>query len=211
MALRLLLRSPLRPGALPSRVAGAPPLLRGPARPRCTAASPPASPPPLLQMPPMSTRKARIQQGGLISLSASFVRQKARETVAPAPGSFRVQTYTVPLGLPAEFALTKVFGFGRARSKALAREVGVHGSYPLSRMRESQRSYIRRALNAACIAYDTPEKAAGAALAKEIGLNIQRLKDIRCYRGIRHELRLPVRGQRSKTNAKTRKRMGRLN
>ena len=75
-------------------------------------------------------------------------------------------------------------------------------------MRESQRAYIRRELNAACIAYDDPKNAAGAALRKEIGLNIQRLKDIRCYRGIRHELKLPCRGQRTKTNARTRKRMG---
>ena len=78
-------------------------------------------------------------------------------------------------------------------------------------MRESQRAYIRRELNAACINYDNPEKAAGAALKKEISLNIQRLKDIKCYRGVRHELRLPLRGQRTKTNAKTRKRMPPLN
>ena len=50
-----------------------------------------------------------------------------------------------------------------------------------------------------------------AALKKEIGLNIQRLKDIRCYRGLRHEGRYPCRGQRTKTNAQTRRRMGRLN
>ena len=48
----------------------------------------------------------------------------------------------------------------------------------------------------ACVAYDDPSNAAGAALKKEIGLNIQRLKDIRSYRGIRHELRYPCRGQR---------------
>ena len=100
---------------------------------------------------------------------------------------------------------------GRARSKKLAAAVGVHGHYPLSRMRESQRAHIRRALNGACISYDDPDKAAGAALQKEVGLNIQRLKEIRCYRGIRHELRLPSRGQRTKTNAQTRRRMGRLN
>ena len=93
----------------------------------------------------------------------------------------------------------------------LAAEVGVYGHFKLSRMRESQRSYIRRALGAAVIAYDDPSKAAGAALRKEVGLNIQRLKDIRCYRGIRHELRLPSRGQRTRTNAMTRRRSGPLN
>ena len=154
----------------------------------CNAAAP--SPPPLLALPKFSDRKARIMQHGLIGLSASFVRQKAKETkeaAAAVDKAFRVQnTYTVPLDRPAEFACSRVFGFGRARSKALARSVGVHGHYPLTRMRESQRAYIRRELNAACINYDNPEKAAGAALKKEISLNIQRLKDIKCYRGVRH-------------------------
>mmetsp|Transcript_10690 Transcript_10690/g.24555 ORF Transcript_10690/g.24555 Transcript_10690/m.24555 type:complete len:193 (-) Transcript_10690:468-1046(-) len=168
---------------------------------------------PLLELPSMSNRKARIREHGLIALSATYAQQHAQEGKgASSRGkSFRVQTYTVPLDKPAEFSLKQVYGFGRARSKAVAAAVGVFGHYPLSRMRESQRAYIRRALNAACTAFDDPANAAGAALQKEVGLNIQRLKDIQCYRGIRHELRLPSRGQRTKTNAKTRRRMGRLN
>ncbi|KAL3932747.1 MAG: hypothetical protein SGPRY_000576 [Prymnesium sp.] len=152
----------------------------------------------------------RIQKTGLISILPSYVQQKAKERTPPDK-SFRVQTYTVPYDRPAEFGVSNVYGFGRSRSKALARSVGVHGHYPLSRMRESQRAHIRRSLNAACIAYEGDQQPAGAALMKEVGLNIQRLIDIRSYRGIRHELRLPSRGQRTKTNAKTRKRMGKLN
>lgn len=53
------------------------------------------------------------------------------------------------------------------------------------------------------------DEAAGSALQKEISLNIKRLKDIRCYRGIRHDLLLPVRGQRTKTNSKSCRRMKR--
>ena len=96
--------------------------------------------------------------------------------------SFRVQNYNVTLKKPAEFALTAVYGYGRSRSKQLAASVGIFGHYPLYRMRESQREYIRRELNAACIAYDSPGQSAGAALQKEVGLNIQRLKEIGCYR-----------------------------
>lgn len=178
------------------------------------AASSSAPPPTLLQLPAFSSRKERIRTHGLIAMGADFTRQQLRQSKGEVGGldeSFRVQTYTVPLNKPAEFAVPRVYGYGRSRSKWLAAEVGVFGHCKLSRMRESQRAYIRRALGASCIAYDDPEKAAGAALRKEVGLNIQRLKDIRCYRGIRHELRLPSRGQRTRTNAMTRKRMGALN
>lgn len=174
----------------------------------CSAAAPPA--PALFAMPALSHRRESIRKEGLIALTAEFVRKEQQQQAGEVAGrdtSFRVQTYTVPIERPAEFALTQVFGFGRTRSKRLAAEVGVFGHYRLSRMRESQRAYIRRALNAACIAYDDARGAAGAALKKEIVLNIQRLKDIRCYRGIRHELRLPCHGQRTRTNARTRKRM----
>ena len=147
-------------------------------------------------------------------MNADYTKQQLKQSKGEVGGlddSFRVQTYTVPLNKPAEFAVKAVYGFGRSRSKWLAAEVGVFGHMKLSRMRESQRSYIRRALAAACIAYDDPKQAAGAALRKEVGLNIQRLKDIRCYRGIRHEMRLPSRGQRTRTNSRTRRKMGPLN
>ncbi len=187
-------------------------------RPRalCDSAASQAPPPPqLYQMPPLSPRRERIRQVGLIGLSADFVRQQHQIGTGSASvpsSSFRVQNFTVGLNKPAEFAISgSVYGFGRSRSKWLAAEVGVFGHTKLARMRESQRAYIRRALSAACVAYDNPADAAGAALQKEVGLNIQRLKDIRCYRGIRHQLRLPSRGQRTKTNARTRRRMGPLN
>lgn len=174
----------------------------------------PSGAPPLLELPPTSPRRERIRKDGLISLTAEFTEQRLQQQQGNArepDSSFRVQTYTVPLGRPAEFAISAVYGYGRTRSKWLAAETGVFGHYPLSRMRESQREHIRRTVGASCIAYDDAGAAAGAALRKEVGLNIQRLKDIRCYRGRRHELRLPSRGQRTKTNAKTRKRMGPLN
>jgi small subunit ribosomal protein S13 len=179
------------------------------ARPLCSASSP-TTPQTLYQLPATSSRRQRIREHGLIAMSADFtkLRHKQQKGEAGRPEeSFRVQTYTVPLQKPAEFAIPAVYGYGRSRSKWLAAEVGVFGHYKLSRMRESQRSYIRRALSAACISYDDPEKAAGAALRKEIGYNIQRLIDIRCYRGLRHEARLPCRGQRTRTNSRTRRRM----
>jgi small subunit ribosomal protein S13 len=173
--------------------------LRAPLRSLCAEASSSAAPPVvLMQPPPISTRRERIKEHGLIALTLEHTKQQVRAKQGEAgttDTSFRVQTFTVPLGRPAEFAISNVYGFGRARSKWLAAEVGVFGHYKLSKMRESQRAYLRRALNAACNAYDDPRNAAGAALKKEIGHNIQRLKDIRCYRGIRHELRYPCRGQ----------------
>ena len=158
----------------------------------------------LMELPARSRRKERLREHGLLGLTSAFIQQQdktaARET------SFRIQNYSVSFAKPAEFALTSVFGFGRSRSKRLAAAVGIHGDYPLARMRESQRSHIRRTLNAACISYDDPSNAAGAALQKEVALNLRRLREIGCYRGIRHERRLPSRGQRTKTNANTRKR-----
>ena len=179
-----------------------------------TAGGTPPAPAVLFQLPALSPRKGRIQRDGLIALTTEFTQQKLKQQQGVVGGreeSFRVQTYTVPLNRPAEFAVPQVYGFGRTRSKWLAAEVGVFGNCKLSRMRESQRSHIRRAISAACMSYDDADQAAGAALRKEVGLNIQRLKDIRCYRGIRHELRLPSRGQRTRTNARTRRRMGPLN
>lgn len=167
-----------------------------------------SQPPPLLELPAVSARKERIKQHGLLGLTAPFVEQlkedKGRRRQAP---SFRVQQYAVDTGRPTEFALTSVYGYGRVRAKRLQAEVGLHGHYPLSRMRESQREYIRRTVNDACVAYDEPERAAGAALRKDTAENIQRLIDIGSYRGFRHSNRLPCRGQRTKTNAKTRRKM----
>ena len=167
-----------------------------------------SQPPPLLELPAVSARKERIKQHGLLGLTAPFVEQlkedKGRRRQAP---SFRVQQYAVDTGRPTEFALTSVYGYGRVRAKRLQAEVGLHGHYPLSRMRESQREYIRRTVNDSCVAYDEPERAAGAALRKDTAENIQRLIDIGSYRGFRHSNRLPCRGQRTKTNAKTRRKM----
>ena len=116
-------------------------------------------PPTLFQLPAFSSRRERIRQHGLISMNADYTKQQLKQSKGEVGGlddSFRVQTYTVPLNKPAEFAVKAVYGFGRSRSKWLAAEVGVFGHMKLSRMRESQRSYIRRALAAACIAYDDP-------------------------------------------------------
>ena len=200
------------------------------ARGLCATQPPAAARAPLYQLPPLSNRKERMQKHGLVSLGAEFVRLEQQGSKAQRDKSFRVQSYNVPLQKPAEFALTAVYGFGRNRGKVLAAKSGIFGHFRLSCMRESQREYIRRELNAACIAYDAPEPGlnAGAALQKEVLLNIQqrrivtrghrhawepaaqaisltptcaplatrrRLKDIRSYRGSRHERRLPSRGK----------------
>ena len=175
--------------------------ISSPLRRLCTGAAKSAPVAPtvtLLQPPPVSPRRDAIKKHGLIAMTTEHVEQQLREQsgqTGTIDNSFRVQTYTVPLHRSAEFGLSNVYGFGRSRSKWLAAEVGVFGQYKLSKMRESQRAYIRRILNGACIAYDDPKNAAGAALKKEITLNIQRLKEINCYRGSRHNMSLPCRGQ----------------
>ena len=169
------------------------------------------APSPLFEMPALSSRRERLQKQGLVALTPAFTRQQAASKRALTENSMIIQNYTVRLDRPAEFALTAVYGYGRIRSKRLAANLGIFGNYKLSRMRESQRSDIKRIVNGNCISFEDPTFAAGAALMKEVSLNIQRLKDINCYRGTRHKLRLPSRGQRTKTNARTRRRVNPLN
>ena len=176
--LRLALRSPPRFPRTAGKFLDAQCSLVNALRMRCTTQPSTPEVPVLHQLPLISPRKQRIQQHGLIAMSADFTKQKLKQQQGDmgAPDeAFRVQTYTVQLARPAEFAVKAVYGFGRSRSKWLAAEVGVFGHCKLSRMRESQRAYIRRALNAACIAYNDRDKSAGAALRKEIGLDIQRV------------------------------------
>ena len=161
----------------------------------------------LTATPKLASTRENILKYGLSALTSQNINIHKKNNINT---SVRIQSYDVSMKRPAEFALTSVFGFGRQKAKSLAAQVGVFGHCPLYKMRESQRAHIRKVVQASCVSYGDPDNAAGAALIKEIEHNIQRLKEIGCYRGIRHRLRLPVRGQRTKTNAKTRKRPGRL-
>ncbi len=109
----------------------------------------------------------------------------------------RIAGVDLPREKRIEIGLTYIFGIGRTRSKQI---IGVTGINPDTRVRELTDEEITKLR-------DTIEKSYSVEgdLRRETALNIKRLIEIRCYRGMRHRMGLPVRGQRSKTNARTRK------
>jgi small subunit ribosomal protein S13 len=96
-----------------------------------------------------------------------------------------------------EVGLTYIFGIGRARSREILDNLGIGYDTKVSEWTEDEVIQIRKLLEA-------QYKLEGA-LRAEINGNIKRLMDVGCYRGLRHRKGLPLRGQRTKTNARTRK------
>ncbi|NLW02927.1 MAG: 30S ribosomal protein S13 [Clostridiaceae bacterium] len=109
----------------------------------------------------------------------------------------RIAGVDLPREKRVEIGLTYIFGIGRSRSQEILRKTGVN---PDTRVRDLTDDEINRLR-------ETIEKeySVEGDLRREVALNIKRLVEIRCYRGIRHRMGLPVRGQRTKTNARTRK------
>jgi small subunit ribosomal protein S13 len=96
-----------------------------------------------------------------------------------------------------EVGLTYIFGIGRSRSKEILEKVGLDNDTKVGDWTDDQVIQIRKLLEA--------EFKVEGALRAEVNGNIKRLMDIGCYRGLRHRKGLPLRGQRTKTNARTRK------
>jgi len=96
-----------------------------------------------------------------------------------------------------EIALTSIYGIGRTMAQQILQESGVAGSTKSDDLTDSELTRIRAVIDNTC-------KVEGD-LRREISTNIKRLMDIGCYRGLRHRKSLPVRGQRTHTNARTRK------
>ena len=109
----------------------------------------------------------------------------------------RIAGVDLPRTKRVEIGLTYVFGIGRHRSNLILREAGVSPDVRVKDLSEEDVRKISRVI----------EEAGGVEgdLRKEISMNIKRLMDIGCYRGVRHRRGLPVRGQRTRTNARTRK------
>ena len=109
----------------------------------------------------------------------------------------RIAGVDLPREKRVEIGLTYIFGIGRTRSNEILAKTGVS---PDTRVRDLTDDEIAKLR-------DTIEKGytVEGDLRREIALNIKRLVEIRCYRGVRHRIGLPVRGQRTKTNARTRK------
>ena len=108
----------------------------------------------------------------------------------------RIAGINVPNHQHAEIALTAIFGIGRARAQAILAAAGVQGQRKIKDLNDSELERIRE--NVAKFAVEGD-------LRREVSMSIKRLMDLGCYRGVRHRKGLPVRGQRTRTNARTRK------
>ncbi|MGH1426320.1 MAG: 30S ribosomal protein S13 [Arenicella sp.] len=104
------------------------------------------------------------------------------------------------INLPAHkhiwIALTSIYGIGRTRSLQICKDAGIEISTKVNQLTEEQAEKLREKVAAFEVEGD---------LRREVSMNIKRLMDLGCYRGLRHRRGLPVRGQRTKTNARTRK------
>ncbi|MCX7760930.1 MAG: 30S ribosomal protein S13 [Hydrogenothermaceae bacterium] len=96
-----------------------------------------------------------------------------------------------------EIALTYIYGIGKTRAKEILEKTGISGLKRVGELTPDELNTIRKFI-------EQNYKVEGD-LRREVAVSIKKLVDMGCYRGIRHRLGLPVRGQRTKTNAKTRK------
>ncbi len=109
----------------------------------------------------------------------------------------RIAGVDLPARKRAEIGLTYIYGIGRSRSRSLLYRAGVNFDKKVGELTEDEVNRIRQILEA--------EGAVEGDLRKEISMNIKRLIEMGAYRGVRHRRGLPVRGQRTHTNARTRK------
>lgn len=108
----------------------------------------------------------------------------------------RIAGVNIPLNKHIVIGLTSIYGVGLTTSKSILEKTGIDPTTKVRELTEDQLEAIRQELSNYKIEGD---------LRREISMNIKRLMDMGCYRGIRHRRSLPVRGQRTKTNARTRK------
>ena len=109
----------------------------------------------------------------------------------------RIAGVDLPLNKRVEIGLTYIFGIGRSRSNKILEQAEVNKDTRVKDLSEDEVRKIRQVI--------TDEGKVEGDLRKDVGLDIKRLMEINCYRGIRHRRGLPVHGQRTRTNARTRK------
>ena len=109
----------------------------------------------------------------------------------------RIVGVDIPDNKRGEIALTYIFGMGRSTAQAVLSKAGIDVRVKVKDWTDDQKSEIRNIIN--------DEFKVEGELRSEVQMNIKRLMDIGCYRGIRHRIGLPVRGQHTKNNARTRK------
>jgi small subunit ribosomal protein S13 len=109
----------------------------------------------------------------------------------------RIAGIDIPNEKRVEYGLTYIYGIGHTSSMQILTKSGVSPDTRCKDLTESEVAQLREVIEA--------EYVVEGDLRREVGMNIKRLMDIGCYRGIRHRRNLPVRGQRTKTNARTRR------
>ena len=108
----------------------------------------------------------------------------------------RISGVNIPNHQHAAIALTAIYGIGRARARAICTAAGVNFSTKMKDLSDNDMDKLREQVAKFIVEGD---------LRRELSMNIKRLMDLGCYRGVRHRRGLPVRGQRTRTNARTRK------
>lgn len=108
----------------------------------------------------------------------------------------RIAGVDLPRDKRVEIALTYIFGIGKPRANEILEKAGVNKNTRVKDLTESEVADLRATIDSYKIEGD---------LRRDIALNIKRLREINCYRGMRHKRGLPVRGQNTKNNARTRK------
>jgi len=109
----------------------------------------------------------------------------------------RVAGINIPDNKRLEIGLTELFGIGRVSAQKILAKAGVDGSKKAPELTADEEAKVRKII-------ETEHRIEGD-LKREVASNIKRLKDIKCYRGIRHIKQLPCHGQRTKTNSRTRR------
>jgi small subunit ribosomal protein S13 len=108
----------------------------------------------------------------------------------------RIAGVNIPNHQHAEIALTAIYGIGRTRAQGICAAAGVNKSSKIKDLTDTEMDKLREQVGKFTVEGD---------LRRETTMNIKRLMDLGCYRGLRHKRGLPLRGQRTRTNARTRK------
>ncbi|MCL2589901.1 MAG: 30S ribosomal protein S13 [Betaproteobacteria bacterium] len=108
----------------------------------------------------------------------------------------RIAGVNIPNHKHAEIALTAIYGIGRSRAQKICDAAGIARSVKVKDLTESDMEKLREEVSRYVVEGD---------LRREVTMSVKRLMDLGCYRGVRHRRGLPVRGQRTRTNARTRK------
>jgi small subunit ribosomal protein S13 len=126
-----------------------------------------------------------------VAASPLVLHKFGRERVA------RIAGVNIPTAKRVEIALTYIFGIGRTKATEICKMVGIPSERRVNQLTDDEVLRVREII-------DRDYMVEGD-LRREVAMNIKRLTDLGCYRGIRHRKGLPVRGQRTHTNARTRK------